>query len=117
MVAWPVTLPEYVLSDGYREDAPDNAIRSDMDVGPAKARRRTTATPVPVACQVRLTAAQRQALLDFFNTDTQSGALSWDWVHPVTRAAAVFRFTAPPQFSTAGRGRYFIASLALEILP
>lgn len=117
MPTWPATLPEYVLADGYTEAAPNNAIRSEMEIGPAKVRRRTTATPTPVTCQIRITPAQRADLLMFFETDTASGSLAWDWVHPVTRAAAVFRFTAPPSMTATARGTAFIAALELEILP
>lgn len=117
MPSWPATLPDYVMADGYSESAPDNTIRSDMDVGPSKARRRGTSAPVPIVARLRLTAAQRAALLTFYRTDTLDGSLTWTWVHPVTRAAATFRFSKPPAFTAAARGQRYYADLELEILP
>lgn len=115
MATWPASLPQYVLSANYSEETSDNTIRSETDVGPAKVRRRGTAAPVQISCQVRLTVAQRATLVDFYNTDTKSGTLTWDWVHPVTQAAVVFRFTKPIIMTAASRGTYHIASMALEI--
>jgi hypothetical protein len=117
MVTWPTSLPDYVLAEGYQESAADNAIRSEMDVGPSKTRRRTTGAPIPIAARLRLTLAQRADLLAFFHTDTADGSLSFDWVHPVTRAAAAMRFLKPPVFTPAARGQRYYASLELEILP
>ncbi len=42
MATWPATLPAPALSS-LRETPPDNLIRTQMDKGPAKVRRRTTA--------------------------------------------------------------------------
>jgi hypothetical protein len=116
MAVWPATLPQYVLAANYTEAVPDNSIRSETDVGPAKVRRRGTAAPRPISCQVLLTTAQRATLDDFYNTDTKAGSLTWTWVHPVTRAAATFRFVEPISFSATARGQLFTAALSLEIV-
>lgn len=114
MAVWPATLPQYVLAANYSEEVPDNTIRSETDVGPAKVRRRGTAAPAPISCQVMLTTTQRATLIDFYNTDTKSGSLTWTWLHPVTRAAVTFRFAKPISFSTTARGQRHIAALELE---
>ncbi|QLH37711.1 MAG: hypothetical protein HWD60_00095 [Defluviicoccus sp.] len=40
---WPSSLPQKPLVDGFSETAPNLVVRSPMDVGPAKVRRRATA--------------------------------------------------------------------------
>lgn len=116
-VSWPASLPQYVLTQGYAETAPKNAIRTEMAAGPAKVRRRTTADVRVIACQLRLTHAQRATLDGFYLTDTASGSLSFAWVHPVTRDSAEMRFVEPPLYGPAAASTHLIASLKLEILP
>jgi hypothetical protein len=115
-VSWPAGLPAYVLAEGYQEHAPDTLLRTPMDAGPAKARRKSTAQVWTITCQVRLTHDQRAVLDQFFVVDTASGALRFDWVHPVTRDACEMRFTERPVYQARGPV-HLVASLALEILP
>ncbi len=114
---WPAGLPQYVLASGYTEAAPNNTIRTEMAVGPAKVRRRSTAAVRTISCQLRLTYAQRAVLDGFYLTDTASGSVPFNWVHPATRAAVTMRFVEPPSLAADAAGRHFIASLKLEILP
>ena len=116
-VAWPAGLPQYVLVSGYTETAPNNTIRTEMAAGPAKLRRRSTAAVRTISCQLRLSYAQRAALDGFYLSDTASGSVPFDWVHPVTRAAVSIRFVEPPSLAADAGGRHFIASLKLEIVP
>lgn len=115
-VAWPAGLPQYVLVSGYTETAPNNTIRTEMAAGPAKLRRRSTAAVRTISCQLRLSYAQRDVLDGFYLTDTASGSVPFDWVHPVTRAAVTMRFVEPPSLAADAAGRHFIASLKLEIM-
>jgi len=115
--SWPSSLPQYVLSSGYSETPPKNHIRTEMAAGPAKVRRRTTANVRSIACKVRLSHAQQATLDQFYLVDTLSGALPFDWVHPVSRAPAEMRFVEEPTYSTAQSSMHLIASLKLEILP
>lgn len=113
---WPPTLPDYLLKDGYSEMPPEVTLRTRMETGPAKVRRRATNAVRPIRGTVRLSAAQK-ALLDAFYVDTLvGGSLAFDWVHPVTRGAASFRFVTRPTFTPAA-GTNWNAALDLEILP
>jgi len=40
---WPPSLPQSPLGDSFAEQPPNLIVRSPMDVGPAKVRRRSTA--------------------------------------------------------------------------
>lgn len=116
-VIWPSSLPQYVLASGYSETPPKNHIRTEMAAGPAKVRRRTTADVRTIACRVRLSHAQQATLDQFYLFDTMSGALPFDWVHPVTRVPAEIRFVEEPGYSASQNSVHLIASLKLEILP
>lgn len=117
MTAWPADLPQKPLADGFAEKAPTLALRTSMDVGPAKVRPRQAAGVTMLTCAFRLTPAQRASLLAFWQTTLAGGALSYSWAHPVTGAAITCRLVEPPAFEPLARGLYWRAALTIEILP
>lgn len=113
---WPNTLPQRVDAPSFKEKPGSNTIRTAMDVGSAKVRRRTTASVRTVDATMMLSRAERDAL-DAFYTDTlKDGSLAFDWLHPTTQLAATFRFRDPPEFNAIS-GTTYVATLPLEILP
>jgi len=115
MASWHTDLPAHLINT-FTETVPDNLIRSDMDKGPAKVRRRTTANVRAVAFTIACTPEQL-AILDEFYTDTlASGADQFDYTHPRTGDAVQARFTQPPTYTDLN-GRAYKAQIALEILP
>lgn len=119
MVAWPGTLPQRPLADGYGERLRKMGVRFEPEAGAAIQRRRVTATVRPLQVRLRLTPAQVEVLDGFWETDTAAGTLPFDWVHPRTGAAATLRFIAdePPQVVPINRGQQYIASFAIEVMP
>lgn len=118
MPTWPVTLPQYVLEAGYQEQMEDQTIESQVDAGPAKVRRRFTASVRRFQVVVQMTPAEADIFEDFFLNTLQGGSLSFDWVHPRTRVAKVFRFRKPaPQISVSGSGEIVRYTMTLEALP
>lgn len=116
MAAWPGTLPQYVDQSSYAEQPPNVTIRSEMDAGAAKLRRRFTTGPRMFNVAVQLDSTQLSTLDTFYVSTLEHGSLPFDWVHPITRAAAEFRFTAPPSYRAVS-GLVFEVSLPLELLP
>lgn len=115
MTAWPATLPAPMLNT-LQESPPNNTIRSTMDKGADKVRRRTTADVRPLAFTLALTPAQTQILDDFYTTDTYSGSESFDYTHPRTGVACTARFVEPPVY-VEREGAIYNANVQLEILP
>jgi hypothetical protein len=110
---WPAGLPQYVMQQGFSEKLPDMLLETQMEAGPAKARRRYTSDYRLFSVSVAMTAAQRATFETFFITTVMGGSLPFDWKDPVTQANATFRFKKPvPQFGI--RGETHIASFALE---
>jgi hypothetical protein len=116
MTAWPSSLPDYVLQQGHNEALANVSMRSQMDAGPAKVRRRFTAGPRMVNAIVRLTTGQTLTLDTFFETTLVGGSLAFDWVLPRTQASRSFRFTSPPEYRPVGPG-IWDATLKLEAMP
>ena len=115
MVTWPTSLPAIELSS-LKESPPDNLIRSNMDIGVDKIRRRTTSAPRDLSFTLKLNQTQLQTLDDFYVTDTFSGSLSFDYIHPRTGSTVKARFVSPPSYAD-NQKILFSCSISLEILP
>lgn len=110
MATWPSTL--VINKDGFSESPADRVMRSNMDIGPQKIRRRTTASVKSVEFKMLLTTAQVLILDDFFYANDSS---AFDFVHPRTGLTVRARFKEPPNY--ASNETLFAVSIKLEILP
>ncbi len=139
MPTWPTSLPQFVLTRNYKETAPDLVIRTQMDAGPAKVRRRFTAGVRPMEAMLVLTEDQLIVLDNFYLSDCQGGALSFTWTYQrgrqdtdagtdsdigtdtdtlrSVRATATMRFVKPPVSEDVGDGKNYEVTLNLEIMP
>lgn len=95
MVAWPASIPASCWrADDFTQTPADVTLRTSMDAGPAKVRKRFTANVSPRGGSLLLTSDQAADLLAFYNT--YGGFTAFDWVDPVTGAYASMRFVSPP---------------------
>lgn len=116
MPTWPITLPTAPLMDRFRETPPDNVLRTEMETGPAKLRRRTTAGVRVLALTYLLSAEQVADLDAFYKTTLYGGALAFSFTHPREGGTVSCRFREPPVY-TPVNGNYYRATLNLEVLP
>lgn len=98
-----------------------NMIRSQMDTGPAKQRRRSTVAVRSMSLAFSpLSEEQVNALNAFIETELAGGALAFDMPHPVTEAVGRFRIIGGADAlwsqQPVGRDAYRI-SLTMELLP
>jgi hypothetical protein len=109
---WPEDLPQTVEEGSYREIPQTNMIRSPMDAGPAKRRRRFTRRRDQFQFNLHLTAAELE-IFENFAFGTCSGAVDkFSWVHPRTGFPAEFAFLETPSWS--GDEGYFLVTFKLE---
>jgi hypothetical protein len=113
---WPGSLPQRALKNGYMEKPRKIALRTQMDAGTAKTRRRFTAGPAPIDVQFRMSSAQVDTVLGFYGDTLADGALPFDWLHPRTQVLATWRFLEEPSVSPID-GPWFAVSCKLEKLP
>jgi hypothetical protein len=116
MIAWPATLPQEALSDGYQSGFGDGRARTETDSGIAKVRRRFSAVPRPLTFSMHMTNEQLAIFKTFVTTDTAGG------VKPFTFPAQDEPGTWIVQFGRdlprwAPRGLDWIVSFDLVILP
>ena len=95
---------------------PDMVVRTEMDAGPAKLRRRFTAAVRPLKGRIEITRAQAATLETFYVTTLAGGALPFDWTSPRTLETVSMRFVSPPRVGIL-KGTVWFADLDLEILP
>ncbi len=113
---WPITLQDRLNEESFGIDKGDTLIRSDMDVGPQKVRRRFTKGIDTISGSITLTTAQYNIFESFYDTTLNGGALTFEYNHPVTEVLTEFRFKGAPQYKSIGGGNY-VASFAWEIVP
>ncbi|MFH1158064.1 MAG: hypothetical protein V1721_04170 [Pseudomonadota bacterium] len=116
MTTWPASLPASPLLDSFRETVPDSVIRTSMEQGPAKLRRRTTAAVRVLSVAYLMSKDQVTALETFYLTTLQGGSFPFDFTHPRTGATVSCRFVKPPEYGS-GNGSFFRVTVELEILP
>ncbi|MBW5802052.1 hypothetical protein [Halomonas elongata] len=120
MPTWPVTLPDCPDSPGYSEQPQSQVLRSEMAVGPAKTRRRSTAAPLTIPVVYGLiTRAQAETFEAFFVNDIGAGSLPFDWVHPRlgTTVSVLIVGDPPYELTPVGNGTFWDLSMTLEIQP
>lgn len=112
---WPSALPQSFLRDGFGEEGADNIIVSEMSVGPAKTRRRTTANVFPITGGMRMTDTQLAAFKTFVKVDIADRALPFTFPDPYGGADLLVRMKSPHKVSSMGLE--WRVELDLEVLP
>lgn len=114
---YPTSLPPLHVISSFAATEADNVIRTAMDTGPAKVRRRSTAAPLHWRMgHPAYTKVQLATFLQFYREDTAHGALPFGMEDPLSGGVIACRFAAPPQWSARGADLFSI-SVDLEILP
>lgn len=98
---WPSTTG-FALADGFNEQFPALALRTETDAGPVKQRFLGEGAPVRVRIAYLMTTAEREWLRWFHGSAdagaTGAGAAWFDYTYPLLAAETIARFVAdePP---------------------
>lgn len=138
---WPAELPQRVLADNYSESLGDGRLRTPMEAGPPKIRRRFTLAARPVSAAFKVSPDGKARIERFFREEVGGGALPFlmpDQTHDglalttetglhllddqgrplINTALWLVTFgDSVPVFQTRNRGVSFIASFPLLVLP
>lgn len=115
---WPTTLPVILYpapEDNYNRAPESGVLRTSMDAGPVKMRRRFTAIVTPTKISLSMTQAQVQALTTFYRTTLQC-VQPFDWVDLLGRNTATFRFVNAPSIVPVAADMWRVG-LDLEMMP
>ncbi|WP_321367577.1 hypothetical protein [uncultured Desulfuromusa sp.] len=116
MAQWPATIPQKPRQSDYSAADVEATIRTSMDAGPEKVRRRYTAVPELLTCVFVMTIDEHTTFQTFFRETIARGALPFDWIHPETGVAVVCRIIGVPTRRYRGPLRYAV-SMQIEVLP
>jgi len=116
MSIWPAGLPQKPQVSGFVETPPETTIRTQMDAGVAKVRRRFTAGARNITAIYEMTTAQIATFETFYTTTIKGGSLAFDLPDPRTGSTVSARITNVPQYRSIG-GEYWSVPLAIEVLP
>jgi hypothetical protein len=98
--------------EGLQAKPNSNVIRTAMDAGPQKARRRYTASTKIFTGRIILNAEQRALFEQFYHTALADGVLRFNFTNPQTLETQEFRFTDDYTETSIDGG--FEISLSLE---
>lgn len=79
---WPATLPRTAAQEGFSYGFADGRLKTQMDAGPGKMRRRFSAAAKPVEMQLVLDETGLARLEDFWDVDTKGGSLPF-WISDI----------------------------------
>lgn len=113
-VSWPVDLPDCAAT--WQESETPSTIRTDMDAGPPKVRRRFTGIWRRIEVSMNLTKDQFIILRDFYDNECAQGVNWHTFRHPYTNEIEQFRFVEPPAL-TSMSALAASASMKWEQLP
>jgi hypothetical protein len=113
---WPAGLQQFFSEENFSLQLDDGTLRSDMDVGPQKVRRRYTKGVDVLTVSIWLTSSEYTIFYNFYDVTIAGGTLPFTFEHPITGLPADFRFRGQPRISSIGGGN-FTAQFELEILP
>ena len=113
-ITWPETLPNTLLMEGLEAKRSSNVVRTKMDAGPNKTRRRYTATTKNFTGKILLNKGQREELEQFYRIALADGVHRFNFTDPQTLESAEFRFT--DDYTEHSAGGFFEVTLPLERL-
>lgn len=91
-IIWSQDLPQVLVLDGLTGKRSSSVVRTEMDAGPAKQRRRYTIATKTFTGSIVVTETQREKLEDFYSNEIADGALRFLMKDPQTLEYAEFRF-------------------------
>lgn len=117
VASWPLTLPQYVLTDGYASAFGDGRLRTQPDIGPSKVRSRSSAMPQPLQGRMIMTTDQVGVLRTFIEATLLKGTQPFTFPDPLTCAPILVRFADRLPSWNQFAHRKWTVELSLEVLP
>jgi hypothetical protein len=113
-IFWPELLPAGFLAEGFSKQPQSNVIRTQMDAGARKARRRYTARTINYTGKQRFDTAELAVFEQFYHNVLADGVLRFIFEDPLSSEPGEFRFTA--DYSVSEFDGYYEVTIPLEKL-
>lgn len=116
MATYPSELPN-PLRGGFTRSQVANTIRSSVDVGEAKVRRRYTLAIYSETWSLALDPTALSFFDNWFNNTLKSGVLRFQHVDPITNSTHDYRVVDMPSYKPFGTCGSYSVSFSVERLP
>jgi hypothetical protein len=117
MVTWPTSLPVEPIPDSISETPPKLSVRTEMDAGPAKVRRRFSSGVRLFEVAYMFSPAEMDIWELFYEETIFDGTMSFSYPHPRKWGTMInVRLTDTPQYKHKGAGYYDVV-MKLEQIP
>jgi len=115
---WPAELPCRFLRGTQAGALGDNLLKGQTETGPGKVRPRSSAAVGKLAGRMRMTTAQKAALVSFYKETLLEGSLAFTMPVMGEAAPLLLRFKpgTPPEWVDTAPGRWEV-SLEFEVMP
>lgn len=118
MATWPGSLPQAFQHRSLQLGIADNRLRSAVDVGPAKVRRRSSLNVAALGGDMVMTAAQKATFETFVNSTLGGGTLPFDFPDPDDSGSTIdVRFGQRLPVMKPYGAEHWMVTIELEILP
>jgi hypothetical protein len=120
-IDWPVTIPQAFIQNTFSESPDSGVIRTNMEVGPAKVRRRTTAVNTVWKGSMVMTYAELLTFKNWFKNTAKLGSLAfnfpdqYDLVSTVEARFIIDTGGKPYNISPDGETQDFMVNFNLEV--
>jgi len=105
---WPPTLQQLLDSD-YQESQKPRTLTTDVAIGPVKKRLIFSKSMPILNCNIIVDEADYQTFQNFYNVTLSGGTKTFYFLHPVTRAQLIYRFSEEPSLSAIGPLHYRVS--------
>lgn len=102
MTAWPTSLPQTFEKTSAKIMKIDPAVRTEMEYGPFKTRRRTTLSQNVFSGTMILSFSQYETLETFYDTTLDGGTGSFEFLHPFTGDTKTVLFASAIEYTPLG---------------
>lgn len=106
--SWPLTLQQKLNEANFSFTKGDTVLRSDMEVGPSKVRRRYTTSIDEITGSITVNVSEFNIFENFFETTLEGGSKSFYFNHPITGVQGIFRFKGAYKTDSLGGGIFQI---------
>lgn len=97
---WPQNVPQDFRRDGFVLTADPNAVRSEVEQGPAFQRPRYSTTTERIQGEIVMSGTEVSNFMTFYNDTLSQGAKRFNKAHPITGDTEVMQFDVmqPPRY-------------------
>ena len=113
MSVWPITLPQKFEQEGFTDSEPDLFVKTEMDAGPPKLRRRFTVSHHPISGTMIMTAYQKAVFRTFYRA---YGSQKIVFPDPDSDGTINIIFTGIPEYISYS-STYWQVKLSMAVMP